>query len=101
AQVDTKSSAHARDAVMLSYFEQIVDALVYELYFPEELHSQDRYFLRLLQRENLPVLNQAQENQIRQLRQTFERLFETNHPIRQNLFFLDNVSIIRTIEGKE
>lgn len=101
AQVDTKSSAHARDAVMLSYFEQIVDALVYELYFPEEIHSHNRYFMGLLQRENLPVLNQSQENQLRQLRQTFERLFETNHPVRQNLFFLDNVSIIRTIEGKE
>lgn len=101
AQVDTRASAHARDAVMLSYFEQIVDALVYELYFPEELHSQDRYFMRILQHENLPVLNHSQENQIRQLRKTFERLFETNHPVRQNLFFLDNVSIIRTIEGKE
>lgn len=99
--VDIKSSPHARDAVMASYFEQIVDALVYELYFPEELHSQDRYFLRLLQYENLPVLDQSQDNEIRILRQTFERLFETNHPLRQNLFFLDNISIIRTIEGKE
>jgi len=101
AQVDTKSSAHARDAVMVSYFEQIIDALVYELYFPDELHSHDRYFMHLLERENLPALNQPQENQIRQLRQIFERLFETNHPLRQNLFFLDNVSIIRAIEGKE
>jgi len=86
---------------MVSYFEQIIDALVYELYFPDELHSHDRYFMHLLERENLPALNQPQENQIRQLRQIFERLFETNHPLRQNLFFLDNVSIIRAIEGKE
>lgn len=101
AQVDTKSSANARDAVMVSYFEQIIDALVYELYFPEELHSHDRHFMRLMQRENLPALNQSQENQIRQIRQIFEQLFETNHPVRQNLFFLDNLPIIRTIEGKE
>jgi len=101
ALIDTKSSAHARDAVMLSYFEQIIDALVYELYFPDELHSHDRYFMRLLQRENLPALNQPHENQIRQIRQIFERLFETNHPVRQALFFLDTLPIIRTIEGKE
>ena len=101
AHVNVKSSAHARDAVMMNYFEQIVDALIYELYFPDELHAQDRQFMRLLQLENLPALNNSQEDQIRHLRQIFERLFETNHPVRQNSLFLDSVSIIRTIEGKE
>ena len=101
ANVNVKSSAHARDAVMLNYFEQIVDALIYELYFPDELHAQDRQFMRLMQQENLPLLDTPQEDQIRHLRQIFERLFETTHPVRQNLFFLDTAAIIRTIEGKE
>ena len=99
--IDIRSTAHARDAVMVSYFEQIINALVYELYLPEELHAHDRYFMRLIQQENLPVLDQSQDTQIRQLRQIFERLFETKHPVRQNLFFLDSLPIIRIIEGKE
>lgn len=99
--IDTRSTAHARDAVMVSYFEQIIDALVYELYFPEALHAHERYIMRLIEQENLPIIDPSQENQIRLLRQIFERLFETNHPVRQTLFFLDSLPIIRIIEGKK
>lgn len=99
--VDTKSTAHARDAVMVSYFEQIIDALVYELYFPEEIHSTGRNFMSLLQQENLPpIADDADETQIRVLRQLFERLFKTDHPLRQSLFFLDSLELVRIIEGK-
>lgn len=99
--VDTSSSAHARDAVMVSYFEQIINALVYELYFPEEIHGSGRNFISLFQRENLPnIPDDADETYIRVLRQLFERLFKTDHPLREAIFYLDSLELVRIIEGK-
>jgi hypothetical protein len=39
---------------MLAYFEQLINAIAYELYFPAEL--QDLTFAPLLQAENLPII---------------------------------------------
>ena len=58
--------------------------------------------MRLVQQADLPrVERDGNADQIRTLRQTFERLFQTDHPLRKNLFFLDNMELIRIIEGKQ
>ncbi|MBC6962584.1 MAG: hypothetical protein DWB48_07605 [Nitrosomonas sp.] len=101
SHIDTSSTAHARDAVMVSYFEQIINALVYELYFPEEIHGSGRNFMSLLQRETLPSIPEdTDETHIRVLRQLFERLFKTDHPLREAIFYLDSLELVRIIEGK-
>ena len=84
---------------MNRYFEQIIDALVLELYLPEELHEHDKYFMRHLLTENLPSLDTIKGDKMTKLRQIFERLFDKNHPIRVGIFFLDSIPIVRTIRG--
>ena len=99
--VDTSAAAHARDAVMVSYFEQIIDGLLYEIYFDEEIHSQGRTILQNLIDEQLPEPSTAPASeQIRTIRQTFERLFQPEHPLRQAIFFLDTLEVVQIIEGK-
>lgn len=99
--INIKLAAHARDAVMASYFEQIIDALVYELYFPNEIHEAGHQFIQVLQKENLPEIKSLQDPQhLRVIRQIFEHLFHTEHPLRKSLFFLDSLELIRIIEGK-
>ena len=89
----------ADDKLMLSYFEQIIDAVVMELYLPNELHAHDKYFMRHLLQENLPSLDEIKGEKMQALRQIFLRLFEKNHPIRVGIFFLDSVPVVRTIRG--
>ena len=92
--------AHARDFIMLKYFERIIDGLVYESYLGEELHHGGKRFFKPLLDERLPHLEEIRGNKMAALQEIFERLYERTHPIRRNLFFLDSVKPIRIIEGK-
>ena len=97
---NSKDLAHARDHVMLRYFERIIDGLVYEFYLPEELHQGGKYFFKPLLDEQLPQLKEIQGDKMSAFRGIFEHLYEKTHPVRKNLFFLDSLKPIRIIEGK-
>ncbi len=92
--------AHARDAVMLGYFERIIDGLAYESYLSEELHQGDKQFFNPLFDERLPQLEEIRGDKMAALREIFECLYERTHPIRRNLFFLNSVKPIRIIEDR-
>ena len=97
---NSEDLTHARDAVMLKYFERIIDGMVYESYLHEELHRGEKHFFKPLSDEELPQLEEMQGDKMSALREIFERLYERTHPVRSNLFFLDSVKPIRIIEGK-
>ena len=92
--------AHARDAVMLGYFERIIDGMVYESYLPDELHKGRKHFFQPLLDEQLPQLEEIQGDKMSAFRDIFEHLYERTHPVAVNLFFLDSVKPVRIIEGK-
>ncbi|MEK0189178.1 TaqI-like C-terminal specificity domain-containing protein, partial [Microcoleus anatoxicus] len=94
-----KMVATAEDKLMLSYFEQVVDALVMELYLPEELHSDDKYFMSHVLSENLPAFDTIKGDKMPVLRQIFKRLFDSEHPIRVNIYFLNSLEVVRIIRG--
>lgn len=94
------SGSDSRDQLMLSYFEQIINALVYELYLTDELHEADRTFFEPLAAERLSTLADIKGDKRAHLRRIFERLFDREHPVRQNIFFLDTLESVRIIEGK-
>ena len=95
-----KDLAHARDFIMLGFYERIIDGLVYESYLSEELHHGDKHFFKPLLDEGLPNLEEIRGDKMPALREIFERLYEKTNPVRSNLFFLDSVKPIRIIEGK-
>lgn len=97
---DSEDLAHARDHVMLGYFERIIDGLVYESYLPEDLQKGDKHFFQPLLEEQLPLCEEIQDDKMPALREIFEMLYERTHPIRRNLFFLDSVKPVRVIQGK-
>ena len=89
------------DSLMVKYFEQIIDGLVYEIYLTDELHRADKYFFKPLRDEQLPSIEEITGDKMSALRAIFERLFDRKHPVRKPLFFFDSLEVIRTIEGKE
>ena len=92
--------AHARDFIMLGYFERIIDGLAYESYLREELHQGEKQFFKPLLDERLPQLEEIRGDKMAALREIFECLYERTHPIRRNLFFLNSVKPIRIIEDR-
>lgn len=88
-----KNQGAGESALMAKYFEEIVDGLVYELYFEEELHVADIYFHKYLQ--ELPAIH---DNNIATV---FGELYSPQHPVRIGLFKLDTVEEVAIIEGKK
>jgi type I restriction-modification system DNA methylase subunit len=88
-------------ALIADYFEQWVNALVYELFFPEPLHAASLKFFRLAEEAKLHSLSEMKEGkQLGELRAKFEELYASSHPLRQSLFALDSIEEVRVIEGK-
>lgn len=83
----------ARDGLMVPFLEQIIDALVYELYLPEELHRAGRFPLQVLSAEYWP-----ENPSLDELRRMFERLYDPNHPVRKLVYFLDSIEEVRLIQ---
>ncbi len=76
---NSKDLAHARDYIMLKYFERIIDGLVYECYLPDALHHGDKYFSEPLLDEHLPQLEEISNDKMTAFREIFEHLYERTH----------------------
>ena len=86
-------TAEVRDSLMRDYFEQIINGLVHELYFPEETHAQNIRLFDLAAKGALLGLDDIpQSERLTRLRGVFETLYDQNHPLRGTLFQLGSVS---------
>lgn len=93
----------SRDTLMLDYYEQILNALVYELYLPEDVHAAGLRFFDLVAAANLPQIDpkvRDKDAQLVTLRRKFEDLYAPSHPLRAALQKLHTLEPIRIIEGK-
>jgi len=82
--------------LMISYFEKIIDGVIYELYFPNELKSNNSSIIISLSQIDLK-LNIKSENSIENL---FLKLYEPSNPVRVAVFKMDIVEEVAVIEGK-
>ena len=89
------------DVLMLGYFEQLLNGLVYELYFGDELHEAGIGIFDLVANAKLPAMESIPEAQrLKRLREIFETIYHLDHPIRGALFSLQSLETVRIIEGK-
>lgn len=82
-----------------AYFEQIIDGMVYELYFPELLNQHNRTIIEHL--GELPEITNEMTNDQKMaiINKVFNRLDDKNHPLRVNLFYMNSIPEIKIIEG--
>ncbi len=88
------------DQLMPIYFEQIIDGMVYELYFPELIKKHKREIIQHL--GELPEFTDKMndEQKMKVCKTVFDRLNEREHPVRVNLFYMNSIPEIAIIEGK-
>jgi hypothetical protein len=80
-----------------AFFEQLIDALVYELYFPDELKVAGKEILHHLG-ELKPITEMITDaEKLSIIQSEFDRLYDPNHPVRNNLETLDSVEEVRII----
>ena len=88
--------------MMLGYFQQVLNGLVYELDFPDELHAHGLSPFDLVTRAALPTLDSIPAPQrLPRLRELFETHYHPDHPLRVSLGKLQTLDTIRIIEGRE
>ncbi len=95
-----QSILNLNDQLIPTYFEQIIDGMVYELYFPELLKKHNREIIKHL--GELPVFTDgmSDEQKMKICKKVFDRLNDKEHPIRINLFYMNSIPEIAIIEGK-
>lgn len=87
----------ASNQLQSSYVEQLIDALVYELYFPDEIKAAGKDILSHLG-ELVPITDEmTEEEKLAIIQREFDRLYDTSHPVRNRLETLDSVDMVRTI----
>jgi hypothetical protein len=90
-----------RDPLMLVYWERVLNGLVYELYFPEEMHGAGLHLFNIVVQTHLPEISAITETQrLPRLRKLFEALHDGAHPLRIALDKLQTLDTVRIIEGK-
>lgn len=99
--VRTSIANAPRDPLIAQYFEQWLDAMVYQLFFPEDLRSAQLDFFDLFSESNLRSDSFSPENRLDKLRNEFEELYSPSHPLRGALFALQSLEVVRAIEGAE
>jgi len=92
------------------YFESILDGIVFELYFPEEIKSAGKEILKHLG-DLKPITplrpsgtspqgeeQMSEEEKLAIIQSEFERLYDPNHPVRFAIETLDSVEEVRIIK---
>jgi hypothetical protein len=84
-----------------AYFERLLNGLVYELFFPEDLHAQKLTFFAHLAAAQPPMLATIPKSQrTARLAEFHAQIADINHPLYACLFALNGLEVVRIIEGK-
>ncbi|HPK04369.1 MAG TPA: TaqI-like C-terminal specificity domain-containing protein [Bacteroidales bacterium] len=86
------------NVIYYSFFEALIDAIVFELYFPDEIKSAGKEILKHLQ-DLQPITDKmSEEKKLATIQSEYDRLSAPNHPVRLALDTLDNVEEVRIIK---
>jgi hypothetical protein len=92
------SSIFDSTEILNVYLESILDGVVFELYFPEEIQSAGKEILKHLGDLKPITDNMSEEEKLAIIQSEFERLYDPNHPVRFAIETLDSVEEVRIIK---
>lgn len=81
-----------------SFFEELLNGLIYEIYFPSEFEKTNKQILPNLNHLKPIKDDMSEENKLSIIQSEFERLYNPNHPVRNNLETLDSIEEVRVIK---
>ncbi len=90
-------------AIRKELFEKIIEAMVMELYFEEELHEQDLYFIKYVERDFKPIENlQSDKEKITVINEVYQVLQQKDNEIHNNLKLMNSKlpDIVGVIKNK-
>lgn len=95
-----QTSKNAGNQLIPTYFEQIIDGMVYELYFPELLKKHNREIIQHLGELPEFIDGMHDEQKMKICKKVFARLNDKEHPVKINLDKMkEEIPEIAIIEG--
>ena len=83
-------------------YEQLINGLVYELFFPDDLHAAGIRLFEACEREHITRLAALQGPALQTETEAMaERIFNNSHPIYAMLFDLKALDVVRIIEARD
>ena len=93
------------DGVMASYdprFEQLINGLVFELFFPDDLHRANIHLFDACEKAGIAKLATLKGKALTDAANDLAtRIFANDHPIYAMLFDLQGLDVVRIVEGRE
>lgn len=80
-----------------AFFDQLIDGLVYELYFPDDIKSANKEILPHLGELTSITDTMTEEEKLAIIKREFDRLYDPRHLVRNHIETLDSVEVVRTI----
>jgi hypothetical protein len=88
---------NVKNLLTVKFIEQLIDGLVYELYFPDELKTAGKEIFPHLG-ELTPITDgMSDAEKLAIIQREFDRLYDPRHPVRNIVETLDSVEVVRTI----
>ena len=84
--------------LLQAFFQSLLDAAFYELYLSEEIQAAKKQILSHLDDLKPIAEDMTDEEKLAIIQSEFERLYDPNHPVRNNLETLDSVEEVRIIK---
>ncbi|OJV36482.1 MAG: hypothetical protein BGO29_03890 [Bacteroidales bacterium 36-12] len=84
--------------VTFNFYEHLINSIVYELVFPEEIKSAGKEILKHLGDLKPITEDMSEEKKLAIIQSEFERLYDPNHPVRFAIETLDSVEEVRIIK---
>jgi hypothetical protein len=96
--VDYILYARENDLILhCSFFEELIDGMVFELYFPDEIKAANKEILRHIG-DLKPITDpMADDEKLAIIQKEFDRLYDPDHNVRTNLETLDSVEEVRIV----
>ena len=93
----TNQSLINKQTLLSAFFISLINSIIFELYFPEEIKSVGKEILKHL--GDLKPINSemSEEEKLAIIQSEFERLYDPNHPVRFAIETLDSVEEVRII----
>lgn len=86
------------DKMISDFYEAIIDALVYEVLFSDQFERSNKKSINHL-KDLKPLQSKASdEHKLGIIQSEFERLYDPNHPVRNNLETIGNIEEVRIIK---
>lgn len=82
---DLAINEHVPNAHISETFEEVIDAMVFELYFPEEFKKAGLYFIQYAERDFESIEGKLPEEQTTIIHNAYQKLREKDNEIRNNL----------------